>query len=488
MNRRHFFERILLGDESPQMQVSSGLEPYKPTEKLSREDAVHLLGRTTFGATFADVDKAVTMTTSQAVDALFVSASALPPPSWSSVDPATENFPDAQARQSEYYKRYYQTQQWWFARIRTSPFSIQEKLTLFWHSFLSSDYIKVYIPQYMVVQNQLFRTNAWGNIKTLVRSLVSDPAMLIYLDNVVSIKGNPNENFARELLELFSLGVNNYTEEDVVESARALTGWRIKGLRGEFYQEYWDNTTKTFMGKTGPLNADDIVNTIFEKDACALYFARRLYKAFVYDVPDEKLVAELAQVLRSNNYELKPTLSVLLKSAHFFDREFRGSLIKSPIEFVAGLQRQLAYSEVPDVYSVSAATALNLELLNPPTVEGWKGGHLWLNTNLYPLRQRIVEAVVEGKRQDTNASFAKKPDVIAFSNQFATVNNAANFVRDVAAFLVTTPIGPKEHEFLLESLLQGARDYEWNITMPNAEFRVRELLKAVMTLPEYQLY
>ncbi|MFM8472873.1 MAG: DUF1800 family protein [Candidatus Kapaibacterium sp.] len=487
MNRRHFFERILNGEDSPRLQVSAGLEPYLPNIPLSRADAVHLLGRTTFGGTLADVDKAATMTPGAAVDALFVSSSSVPPPVWSTVDPATENFPDAQARQSEYYKRYYETQQWWFARMRSGAFSIQERLTLFWHSFLCSDYVKVYYPQYLLAQNQLFRSNAWGNVKSLIRSLVSDPAMLIYLDNVVSIKGNPNENFARELLELFSLGVNNYTEADVVEASRALTGWRIKGMRGEFYPEYWDNTTKTFMGKTGALTTDDIINTIFEKDACAAYFARRLYKAFVYDVPDEKIVTELAQVLRANNYELRPTLSVLLKSAHFFDKEFRGSLIKSPIEFVAGLQRQLGYNDVPDQYSVSAASALSLELLNPPTVEGWKGGHLWLNTNLYPLRQRIVEAMVEGKRQDTNAAFAKKPDVIAFARTFARVNTAADFVSDVASFLLSMPVGPKEHEFLLESLLQGARDYEWNIQMPNAEFRVRELLKAVMTLPEYQL-
>lgn len=487
MNRRVFLESILHGDDSPRVQATGGLEPYDPSSTLSRADAVHLLGRTTFGATWADVESAMKMTPGAAVDALFTSVP-VTPPSWSSIDPAKENFPDVQARQSEYYKRYYESQQWWFARMRTGAFSIQEKLTLFWHSFLCSDFLKVYTPQYLIVQNQLFRTNAWGNVKTLIRALVADPAMLIYLDNVVSIKGNPNENFARELLELFTLGVNNYSEADIVEAARALTGWRIKGLRGEFYPEYWDNTSKTFMGKSGPLNADDIVNTIFERDACATYFARRLYKAFVYDTPDEAIVSRLAQVLRDNNYELKPTLSVLLKSAHFFDKEFRGALVKSPIEFMAGLQRQLGYQDVPDVYSVSAAAALNLELMNPPTVEGWKGGHLWLNTNLYPLRQRIVEAMVEGKRQDTNAAFAKKPDVVAFAKQFASVDKAADFVKDVAEFLLATRVGPKEVEFLLESLLQGARDYEWNIQMPNAEFRLRELLKAVMTLPEYQLY
>ncbi len=486
MNRRQFFQRVMNG-ESDALVLSSGLEPYKSGEKLSHADAVHLLTRSTFGATHNDVTAAMQLSAQEAVAALFATQSAAIAPSWASIDPDTENFSNPLDRQQEYYRRYYDLQAWWVKRMRSSQFSIQEKLTLFWHSFLCSDYVKVYYPQYMYVQNDLFRTHAWGNVKTLIRALVADPAMLIYLDNVYSIKGNPNENFARELMELFSLGVNNYTEHDIVEAARALTGWRIKGLKGEFHQEYWDSSQKTFMNQSGAFTADDIVNIIFQQEACAKYFARRIYKYFVYDTPDEAIVDQLAAILYQNNFDLKPMLSTLLSSAHFFDAQLRGAIVKTPIDFMVGLMRQMNYAAPPDSYVVTMGTALNQELLYPPNVEGWKGAHLWLNTNLYPLRQRTVEATIESKRQDTNAAFTATLDVVAFAKRFSSVAVADDFVTEVSRFLLPIEPGPKEHALLVEALLQGAKDYEWSITMTNVEFRLKEFLKALMTLPEYQL-
>ncbi len=487
MDRRHFFQRVLQAEPAPALTLSSGLEPYKPTENLSYDDALHLLGRTTFGVSRADLTRAMTMKPADAVEALFSGNANPTPPSWTSINPDTENFTDPQARQSEYYRRYADLQVWWISQMRGASFSILEKLTLFWHSMLCSDYIKVYYPQYMYVQNSLFRKNAWGNVKTLIRALVADPAMLLYLDNLYSVKGNPNENFARELMELFSLGVNNYTEHDIVEAARALTGWRIKGLAGEFRQELWDASSKTFFGQSGNFNADDIVNIIFQQEAAAKYYARRVYKYFVYDTPDEAIVEQLATILKQNNFDLKPMLKTLLSSAHFFDAELRGSIVKTPVDFIVGLSRHINISALPDAYAVSVATSLNQEILYPPTVEGWKGAHSWLNTNLYPLRNRITEAAVEGRRQDNSANFSAKADVIAFAKQFSSVGVAADFVKDVARYLLPVTPGPKELTLLEEALLQGAKDYEWNIDMPNVDFRLRELLKAIMTLPEYQL-
>ncbi len=486
MNRRVFLQRVING-EAGALRISSGLTPYKAGENLSREDALHLLGRTTFGVTSDDLARAMTMKPAEAVAALFSGNQSPTPPTWANIDPDGENFSNPQDRQQEYYRRYADMQTWWIQQMRSSSFSILEKLTLFWHSFLCSDYLKVYYPQYMFVQNDLFRKNAWGNIHTLIRALVADPAMLVYLDNLYSIKGNPNENFARELMELFSLGVNNYTEHDIVEAARALTGWRIKGLKGEFHSEYWDNTDKTFMNKTGAFAADDIVNIIFQQDACARYYARRVYMYFVYDVPDEDIVSQLATILKQNNYELKPMLVALLSSEHFFDAQRRGALLKSPIDFVVGATRQLSYTSPTNAYLSTMSSALNLELINPPNVEGWKGGHLWLNTNLYPLRQRIVSSMIEGKRQDNNQAFGFAFNVVAFAKTFSTVAVASDFVKDVSRYLLSFEPGPKEHAILLEALLQGAKDYEWSITMANVEFRLREFLKAVMTLPEYQL-
>ncbi len=486
MKRRDFFQRVM-PDSGRALHITSGLEAYQPDQLLSYADALHLLNRTTIGAGYAEVKQAMAMTTSQAVNALFSGNQSPTPPTWSSIDPDTENFSNPQDRISEYYRRYADLQAWWVSQMRAASMSIVEKMTLFWHSFLCSDYVKVYYPQYMYVQNDLFRKNAWGNVKTLIRSLVADPAMLIYLDNLYSIKGNPNENFARELMELFTLGVNNYSEQDIVQGARALTGWRIKAMKGEFHPEYWDSGSKTFMNQTGAFNADDIVNIIFLQDACAKYFARRVYKYFVYDTPDENIVSQLADILKQNNFDMKPMLVALFSSAHFFDAQLRGAIIKTPIDVAVGSARQFGYAAPPSAWLVTAAMNLNQEILYPPNVEGWKGAHLWLNTNLYPLRQRIVSAMVDGKRQDTNAAFSAALDVVSFAKQFSTVNVAADFVADVARFLLAIEPGDKEKLILEDALLQGAKDYEWNIDMANVEFRLREFFKAVVSLPEYQL-
>lgn len=487
MNRRVFFERVFSGQKPEALEITAGLEAYKPNENLSEADALHLLMRSTLAATRADVTRAMTMKPGDAVEALFSGNQSPTPPTWAALDPNKENFTDPNARQAEYYRRYYQLQQWWFDLMRTSSFSILEKLTLFWHNLYCSDYLKVYYPQYLYIQNDTFRKMAWGNVKQLSRKMVEDPAMLIYLDNVYSIKGNPNENFARELLELFTLGVNNYTEHDIVEAARALTGWRIADMKGVFNPQLWDPGTKEFMGQSGTMNADDIINTIFSKDAAALYIARRIYKNFVYDIPDEKIVGELATILKQNNFELKPMLKTLLSSAHFFDAQVRGAMIKSPIEFMAGVVRHFNYTALPSDYAVDRARVFTQELLNPPSVEGWKGYHLWINTNTYPLRQRTAEGAIDGRRIDSNQNMPGKIDVVAFAKQFPDVNDPRKFIAQASRHLLAIEPGTKAQAALLEALLLNAQDYEWKIDMPNVELRLRSFLQAVVTLPEYQL-
>lgn len=487
MNRRHFLWRFLPHQPGKPLNIEAGLEPYKPDDLLSQEDALHLLRRTTFGVSQSDLERALTMTTRQAVQALFSGTVAPTPPQWVTVDPTTESFPSPDARQQEYYRRYAELQQWWFSLMLMNGFSLLEKMVFFWHNHYCSDYEKVYYPQYMYIQNKTFRQMAWGNVRELARAMVADPAMLIYLDNVVSIKGNPNENFARELLELFTLGVNHYTEHDIVEASRALTGWRIQGMRGVFNPQLWDPGVKEFLGQRGNFNADDIINIIFQQDQAARFIAKKIYRYFVYDVPDPAIVEQLAQILKENNFELRPMLETLLMSQHFFDQQLRGAMIKNPIDIIVGMCRQLSYTALPPAYAVERMEKLTLELLYPPTVEGWKGHHLWINTQTYPLRERITEYYIDGKRSDNFQNLPSSPDVRAFAERFASKNQAREFVRDVARFLLAIEPGPRTLDYLLEELLLGAPEYEWNITMSNVELRLRSLLKAIMTLPEYQL-
>jgi uncharacterized protein (DUF1800 family) len=474
------FARLLSGTP---IRVQAGLEPYVPSPQLPWDErsAGHLLRRAGFQCTPEEVQWALEQSPQQVVDALLQELPLPELPSWST------QVPSRQDDLTLYRQRTAELQQWWIGLMVETERSAREKMVFFWHNHFTSEYDKVRVPQYLAIQNQLFRRMVWGNIRQLAREIVSDPAMLIYLDNNENRAGAPNENFARELLELFTLGVGNYTEWDVVAATRALTGWRVIGLRSVFVRERFDDGIKTLLGQTGRWGTDDTIRIIFEQPACAEFLARKLYRFFVYAVPDERIVAQLAELLRQHNFELRPVLRVLLSSAHFFAPEFYGAQIKSPLDLVVGLLRQLGIRS-PEMYAyaVRAAAALELELFNPPTVEGWKGHHLWLTTMTLPLRQRIAEMLIEG-RSWNGTRLPVSFDPIAFARKFPGHNSAREFVAQVARFLLAYPITAEQQEALLQELLQGAPEYEWNLNAPNADVRIRLLLKAIVRMPEFQL-
>ncbi len=466
------------------LQVPAGLEPYVPSAEVPWDErsAGHLLRRAGFQATKEEIEWALTRTPQEVVETLLRD---LPLPEapgvWVNEEP---RYPPDLALDAQ---RMAELQRWWFRLMVESDRSLREKMVFFWHNHFTTDKDKVRTPQYHYIQNDTFRRMVWGNIRALTRAMVSDPAMLIYLDNNENMVGKPNENFARELLELFTLGVGNYTEWDVVAATRALTGWRVIGLRSVFVPQRFDDGVKTFLGQTGRWGTDDVIRIIFEHPACPLFLARKLYRFFVYAVPDERIVGQLAQLLVQNDFELKPVLRTLLGSAHFFDPQFYGAQIKSPLDFTVGLLRQLGIRDVEAMdYGVRAAAVLELELLNPPTVEGWKGHRLWMTSMTLPLRQRIAETLLD-ERTLRGEPLPFRVDVLAFARRFSSHHQARQFVRDVARFLLAYPITQEQEEWLLGELLQGAPEYEWKLDAPNADARVRLLLKAITRLPEYQL-
>lgn len=468
----------------PPVRVSAGLEPYEPSPEVPWDErsAGHLLRRTGFQCTKAELEWALARSPQEVVEALLEELPLPQPPGeWVGEEPRR---PPDLALDAQ---RMAALQQWWFQLMVETERSLREKMVFFWHNHFTTDKDKVRTPQYHYIQNDTFRRMVWGNIRALTRAMVSDPAMLLYLDNNENAAGTPNENFARELLELFTLGVGNYTEWDVVAATRALTGWRVVGLRSVFVPQRFDDGVKTFLGQTGRWGTDDVIRIIFQQPACPRFFARKLYRFFVYAVPDEGIVEQLAQLLVAHDFELKPVLRVLLGSAHFFSPPLYGAQIKSPLDFVAGLLRQLGIRH-PEVYAygVRAAAALELELFNPPTVEGWKGHRLWITSMTLPLRQRIAEALIDG-RTYAGAALPVSFDPIGFARQFPSHGQARLFVRDVARFMLAYPVTQEQEEWLLGELLQGSPEYEWSLEAPNADARIRLLLKAIVSLPEYQL-
>lgn len=285
---------------------------------------------------------------------------------------------------------------WWFAEMLNTPRPFTEHMVLFWHNHFTSAINKVNRPELMYRQTALFREHAIGNFATLVKEVAKDPAMLIYLDTNSNKAGNPNENFARELMELFTLGEGNgYTENDIREAARAFTGWRVqipgRGFRVDGLVH--DGGTKKFMGSTGRFDGDDIIDIILAQPQVAEFVAGKLWQDLINDNPDPDEIKRLAKIFRDSKYELRPLVAALLNHPAFLDPQSRGALVKSPTDMLVGTFRMIGTA--PDNPSLfpPVARALGQDLLDPPNVKGWPGGLYWIDTSLLPSRNAFMNGV-----------------------------------------------------------------------------------------------
>ena len=382
------------------------------------DKAAHLLERAGFGATPEEIERLAAMTPQAAVDWIVNyqrqadTAPAFDPyPIW---DPGMDPFPKIRADavriaretgrsmgvsvlpegesrrlQPVVNKFFYglrsnavETQRlstWWGERMLTTSRPLEEKLTLFWHGHFATGNTKVRDTRMVFRQNSMLRSKANGNFTDLLIGILKDPAMLVYLDNGENVKGHPNENFGRELLELFTLGVGNYTEQDIREGSRAFTGWTNDVLEFEFDAEQHDFEEKTFLGQTGPFDGDDIIEIILEQPAAAEYVGGKLYKYFVRDEVDVDVRSTLAATFRDANYELKPLLTRIFLSRDFYSPASYATKIKSPVHLIVSTYRKLGLTELPTIPDFNRLTAgLGQTLFNPPNVAGWAGGRTWV--------------------------------------------------------------------------------------------------------------
>lgn len=476
-------------------RTTAGLERYVPSADQPWDDtrAAHLLRRTVFGPTPTEIDAAVRSTPETVVEGLLTEHRRLPDPpnTWVNEDPFVR--PDNAQRRIE-RERVNETRRWWMTLIANQGLSLTEKMTLFWHDHFATQAIDVRKPQLMFRQNTTFRQAAFGNFKTLVLAMNTDPAMLYYLDGRLNRVGRPNENYARELMELFTMGVGNYTEADVGEASRALTGWVVEGRRSRLNDSRHDKGEKTFLGRTGNWNDLSITNIIFDQPVTAKFICRKLYQEFVYHYPDEFIVDQLASILRENDYELKPVLETLLLSAHFFDDSTIGAKIKSPIDLTAGTARSLGLKvgdgeNLTASFLVDQAEDLGQKLLDPPNVAGWQGYRSWISTNTLPKRHLHTDKLVDGKSHFVARKFyeMKPMDPVDYIKTFPNPWDAVELVRAVGRCMTAFPVDAEREELLLSVLLEGAEVYDWNPDAQGADTRVSNLLKLVLELPEYQL-
>lgn len=379
--------------------------------------AAHLLNRTCFTATPDRLAWALGKTPAQVVDELVdfdQFPDPYPPPPWTQEADADRrgNYAALKDLSPEERKAAQKAQQalhrnqtndlrgWWLNRMMTTPRPLQENLTLFWHGHFATSIAKVRFPYAMYLQNETLRRHAAGNWKELLYAIARDPAMLIYLDNAQSRRRNPNENFARELMELFTLGEGHYTEEDIRESARSFTGFSMERDRLSYLYRAGahDAGEKTFMGDSGTFTGDDIIDHILRSPQAARFITRKLMVYFMGIEPDEPLTNELAEILEKQDWNFRPLLKALFLSKAFYAEKVLRTHIKSPVDWLVGAALQLERPLPPAGWCQNTLRELGQELFAPPNVKGWDGGYTWINTTTLTARHRHAFMLVQGGR------------------------------------------------------------------------------------------
>lgn len=474
------------------VDLATALLPYKGpwNDRL----AAHLLRRAGFGGSPTDVKRLASMPVHDAVESFihFPPTNALPQPD-DVFDPYQSGmFPggrgmgqmDESARRDRLMEIRRQSresvtglQRWWLNRMLATPAPLQEKMTLFFHGHFTTAAIQKGVwPSYVYNQNQLFRDHALGNVRDLTQQISKDPAMLLYLDNARSDKSHPNENYARELMELFTLGHGNYTEQDIRESARAFTGWTLDRRTGQFFENprLHDSGTKRFLGQTGNFDGNDIVDIIFRQPAAAKFLASNLLNFFVYNDPEPALVDALAEVVRKNDFNLAPVLSKLFSSNLFFSERAYRALVKSPVEFVVGSYKLFGLPQV-EANAQRALLAMGQVLFYPPNVAGWPGGETWLTSQMMIARENFATALVNSQMMTQSAWLTGIP---------MDARKAAN---ELVSAILLGDASPAAQTKLLNYLNGVNTSALGTFSAENYEERVRGAAYLTMAMPAYQL-
>jgi uncharacterized protein (DUF1800 family) len=383
-------------------------------------DARHLLLRTGFAPTQAQVDALVGQDARRAVGDLVARAAAATPTHAPPQLPAASRRPQSREERMQWRREQIRAGQdlkrWWLGEMVATPTPLAERMTLFWHGHFATSQRKVVVAEAMWRQQQVLRRHALGNYREMLHAVARDPAMLVYLDGANSRKQAPNENFAREVMELFTLGESSqsaqgfggYGEQDVREAARAFTGWSIDrdDFSFRFRPAVHDGGIKTVFGQSGDFDGDAVLDAILRQPAAARFVTAKLWKEFVSPQPDANEVERIAAVFRADGWNIAALVRELLLTDAFWAAENRGSLVKSPVELVVGAVRQLQVPLEDATPLVRKAAQLGQNLLMPPNVKGWPGYTAWIDATTMLERKRFAEQVMRLPAFDAGAFLA----------------------------------------------------------------------------------
>lgn len=372
------------------------------TRALTADDARYLLTRTGYSPDARELAPFVGLTRAQAVDRLLEQTrrtAVTPPPAWAADPPLygapVKNMTDEQRRELNQRRDRMAASlaTWWAQEMASTPSPLTERMTMFWHNhFVSSD-DKVREPVVLYRQNVLLRANALGNFGVLLHEVSKDPAMLVYLDGAGSRKGHPNENFAREVMELFTLGEGHYTEQDVREAARAYTGWSIDRPTMSYVwrANVHDVGAKTVLNQTGDFDGDQMLDILLARPETATFITGKLWREFVSPTPEPSQVQRVAGAFRASGYDIRVAMRALLLTPAFWDARTRGTLVKSPSEFVTDTVREFDIGYDDPQMLAQQMRALGQDLFRPPNVKGWPGGDAWIDSTTLLARKQFVE-------------------------------------------------------------------------------------------------
>jgi hypothetical protein len=366
----------------------------------------------------------------------------------------------------------------WLYRMIFTAWPLRERMTLFWHNHFATSNTKVNNPALMQRQNDLLRANALGRFPALLTAIGRDPAMLIWLDSTANRKAHPNENYAREVMELFTLGRGHYTERDIQEAARAFTGWFVQGGRFREIAAQHDGGAKTILGRTGPFDGDDVPTILVEQPACTEFVCTKLVRAFVTEIDPvtPELVGPLAEEFRASGHDVRVPLGTILRSALFYDPAIRRRRVKSPVEQAIGTLRSLEIVR-PTVQANALAEAcvrMGQSLYAPPSVAGWEGGPAWASSTTMLNRTNLILALLS----DDDAGLGRRFDPAALARRHGagTPEQGARFLIDL---LVQDGLDADVRSRVVAAAVAKSGD--------NLKAALREAAILVGTAPEYQL-
>jgi len=554
MDRRDFLtatqkKSSVIKSPAQYFRTQSGINPY--SGPWTKNEVQHLLKRTMFGSTKSDIDYFLTKTMSQAIDELVNPSAPLPSPPVNDYSPGTAdpnvpagttwvNNPTTDGTMNSLRRNSFK--KWWTGVMINQDRSIREKMTLFWANHFGTETNQVDNSHYIYRHHNLLRQSALGNFKQLIKEVTIDVGMLIYLNGYLNTSSAPDENYARELQELFTVGKDPLTnlaafsEDDVKKAAKVLTGWRINGTTfnsffdsskhdtsGKQFSSFYNNTSIAGQsGANGATETDALINMLFSKDEVSKYIVRKLYRWFIYyaiDAATETNVIEpLAAIFRTNNYEIKPVVSALLKSEHFYDSLNQGCYIKSPADQVIGCMREFnvvfpnTITEYTDAYNMWSyifnwMLNMNQNIGDPPNVSGWPSYYqapqfheLWINSDTLPKRNKFTDAMIlNGYTRNGKKIIISS---VAFTASLPNPSDPNALIDDALAILYRMQLSDSVKQTIKQQILLSnqAQDYYWtnawsayisdpsNVSNFNVvNNRLKTFYQYLMNLSEYQL-